>query len=394
MREGLQPPAGVKRVEARVWVFSESEPVRMDPESFDPEADRGRVKEYRISELGRYLLHPGPVEIRKRLIGCEAHPARRAPARWWHRVQSGLRRCAPRKHSEVILSGLRLKVPAMNDPDLEFHLRRLVDELRGYDPFVKKIARLKTERLAHLIGICEDIGGGYSYLKLQGSLEEKIRYLTANVGREVRVTLHRTHLSEGLFDLRGFPPAAFNSANAFRLVSYTRGGKPAACVLNALGNLDFRLADPSVLRYLSLLEHTLAANPDLQRAFAGCFFGSARAVRLFFNKELEVDYAKAGLPTLYRSIFRPADLGDGGRNLIKPVLNFLQMAVSLSYLPSTETGEEKLLTQTSILHDLRALDPLRKSLPNVYAEISRRAFSSEAGRFYLLDSITGAPHGQ
>jgi hypothetical protein len=76
------------------------------------------------------------------------------------------------------------------------------------------------------------------------------------------------------------------------------------------------------------------------------------------------------------------------------VLNFMQTAVSLSYLPVTETGEEKLLTQISILHDLRALDPLRKSLPNVYAEISRRAFSSEAGRYYLLDSITGAAHGE
>ncbi|MCU0560071.1 MAG: hypothetical protein MUD16_07740 [Desulfobacterales bacterium] len=394
MPEGLRPPAGVQRVDARVWVVSEPEPVRMDPESFDPEADRGGVKGCRLSELGRYLLHPGPVEIRKRLIGCEVHPARRAPARWWQRVQAGLRRSAPRKQADVILSGLRLKVPAMDDPDLELHLRRLVDELRGYDPFVKKIARLKTERLAHLIGICEDIGGGYSYLKLQGSLEEKMRYLTAHVGREVRVTLHRAHLSEGLFDLRGFPPAAFNPSNAFRLVNYTRGGEPAACVLNALGSVDFRLADPSALRYLSLLEHTLTANPDLQRALTGCFFGKARAVRLFFNKALEVDYAKAGLPALYRSIFRPADLGDGGRNLIKPVLNFGQTAVSLSYLPATDTGEEKLLTQISILHDLRALDPLRKSLPNVYAEISRRAFSLEAGRFYLLDSITGATHGQ
>lgn len=394
MREGLQPSAGVKRVDARVWVVSESGPVRVDPESFDPEADRGLVKECRISEIGRYLVHPGPVEIRKRLIGCEIHPARRAPARWLRRVQRGLRRGAPRKHSDVLLSGLRLKVPAMSDPDLEFHLRRLADELRGYDPFVKKIARLKSDQTAHLIGICEDIGGGYSYLKLQGSLDEKIRYLTANVGREVRVTLHRAHLSEGLFDLRGFPPAAYNPANAFRLLSYTRGGDPAACVLNALGNVDFRLADPRALRYLSLLQHTLAANPDLQRAFAGCFFGSTRAVRLFFNRELEVDYAKIGLPAVYRSLFRPADLGDSGGNLLKPVLNFMQTAVSLSYLPATETGEEKLLTQISILHDLRALDPLRKRLPNVYAEMSRRAFSSEAGRYYLLDSITGAAHGE
>lgn len=394
MREGLKTPAGMARIDTRVWVISEAEPVRLDPTAFDPEADRGPVKESRISEIGRYLIHPGPVEIRKRLIGCELHRTQRAPGRWLRRLRDRLRRSTPRKQSDVLLSGLKLKVPAMKDPGLEFHLRRLVDELRGYDPFVKKMARLETARLAHIIGICEDIGGGYSYLKLQGSIDEKLRYLTANVGREVRVTLHRAHLSEGLFDFRGFPRAAFNPAAAFRLMSYNRGGEAAACVLTAAGNVDFRLADPRVLRYLSLLDHTLAVNPDLQRAFARCFFGSARAVRLFFNKQLEVDYAKAGLPEVYRAIFRPADLNAGGRNLLKPVLNYLQTALSLSYLPEAETGEETLQTHVSILHDLRALDPLRKSLPNVYAEMSRRAFNSDAGRFYLLDSITGAAHGQ
>ncbi|MCU0538313.1 MAG: hypothetical protein MUF46_00290 [Desulfobacterales bacterium] len=377
---------------SRAWVLSESLPATVDPGSVDPEADRGPVRECRISEIGRYLLHPGPVEIRKRLVGCEVHRAQRGLVRWLRRVGSGLRRRAPKRPSDVLLTGFKLKVPAMNDPDLEAHLRRLADELRSFDPFIPKLARIQAAGLAQLVGICEEVGGGYSYLKLQGTFEEKIRYLSANVGREVRVTLHRAQVSEGLFDLRGFPPAAFNPANAFRLLTYTRAGAPAACVLNAKGNLDFRLADPQVVSYLSLFEHTLAVNPDLRHAFEACFLGSARPVRLFFNRQLEVDYSKANLPEIYRSLLRSTDPG-GSRHLIKPVLNSMQTAVSLSYLPAAEGGEEKLFTQVSILHDLRALDSLRKSLPAVYAELSRRAFSSDAGRFYLLDSITGATHG-
>ena len=54
---------------------------RVDPAEFDPEADRGTVKEYRISEIARYLIHPGPIEIRKRLIGCEVHTARNGARR-------------------------------------------------------------------------------------------------------------------------------------------------------------------------------------------------------------------------------------------------------------------------------------------------------------------------
>jgi hypothetical protein len=388
--------SGIARIEPTGWIISEGKLVRLDPADFDPEADRGTVKEYRISEIARYLIHPGPVEIRKRLIGCEVHTARNGARRLLRRLLPARANAqkASRRDSEVLLSGFKLRIPGMKDPDLEAHFKRIADELRGFDPFAKKIARLKTARLSHIIGVCEDIGGGYSYLKLQGSGEDKLRYLTANVGRDVRVTLHRAHLSEGLFELRGFPRASYNPANAFRLCTYTRDGESAACVLTSLGNVDFRLSDPQALKYLNLLEHTLKANPELRRAFDSCFLGSGRPLRLFFNKQLEVDYAKANLPEIYRDIFRTVAADASHRNLVKPVLNFMQTAVSLSYLPADEVGDGKLFTQMSILHDLRALEPLRKSLPALYAEMSKRAFTAEAGRFYLLDSITGAAYAE
>jgi hypothetical protein len=105
-----------------------------------------------------------------------------------------------------------------------------------------------------------------------------------------------------------------------------------------------------------------------------------------------VDYSKANLPEVYRDVLRSSATAASSRNLVKPVLNYLQMAVSLSYLPSPDRADQRLLTHICILHDLRALEPLRKSLPAVYAEMSQRAFSSEAGRYYVLDSITGTTH--
>ena len=40
MREGLKTPVGMARIDTRVWVVSEAEPVRLDPTAFDPEAFR------------------------------------------------------------------------------------------------------------------------------------------------------------------------------------------------------------------------------------------------------------------------------------------------------------------------------------------------------------------
>ena len=58
----------------------------------------------------------------------------------------------------------------------------------------------------------------------------------------------------------------------------------------------------------------------------------------------------------------------------------------------SESGREKLCTNISIMHDLRALDPIKQMVPQVYAEIRKRAYPSEAGRFYLLDAIKGYPN--
>jgi hypothetical protein len=290
----------------------------------------------------------------------------------------------------MILSGVKLRLPSLKDPDLEAHLKRMMDELRVFDPFGSKLARLDPRKVSHLVGICEDGGGGHSYLKLQGSTDDKIRYLNSHVGRDVRVTIHRAHLNEGLFELRGFSGAGFRPANAYTLYLYRRDGQPAACVVTALGNLDFRLPDPQAVNYLSLLENTLNFCQAFRKAFDDCFLGGARPVRLLFNRQPEVDYSKASFPEIYRDVFRSAQTAAVHCNLVKPVLNYLQTAVSLSYLTSGTSSGEQLVTHMCILHDLRAIEPLRRSLPDVYAEMNRRAFSTDAGRFYVLDSITGA----
>jgi len=383
----MQSPATAPQPGRCAWVLSEGKAVRVEPGAFDPEAEHGPVREYRLSDIGRYLLHPGPIEIRKRLAGCEVYRTRSRLSRWLQRLDR--RKTRRSRASEVILSGQKLRLPALRDPELDAHLRRIADELRGFDAFGRRLGRIDLRQVSQLAGICEDIGGGYSYLKLQGSHEDKVRYLTAHAGREVRVTIHRAHVNEGLFELRAFPAAGFDPARAFRLLAYRRDGEPAACVLTPAGHLDFRLPDPAAVKYLGLLESTLAACPDFRRAFEASFQGKARPVRLFFNRQLEVDYSKAAFPEIYRSVFRSSEAAAGQRNLVKPVLNYLQTAVSLTYLPADDAGSDRPASHVCILHDLRALEPLRKSLPAVYAEVSRRAFITEAGRFYVLDSISG-----
>jgi hypothetical protein len=72
----------------------------------------------------------------------------------------------------------------------------------------------------------------------------------------------------------------------------------------------------------------------------------------------------------------------------------MQIGISFNYIPQSDSAEDKMMTLISVLHDLRALEVLRKNLPRVYDEISKYVSVSEAGKFYLLDSIEGFNHDE
>ena len=88
-------------------------------------------------------------------------------------------------------------------------------------------------------------------------------------------------------------------------------------------------------------------------------------------------------------MFRTHNPGSNQRNLIKPILNYLQIGISLNYVLATDDKDDRMFTHISVLHDLRALEPLRKNLPDVYAAVVKQGFITDSGRYYLLDSING-----
>jgi hypothetical protein len=378
------------------WIISGAHRTGEGLPDMDPEVNRSGIKEYRLSDFGRYLVNPNTVEIKKRLIGCELHPKGSVFASLQKRLHRFFRRRSrvgiglPDRSAEVVLSNFRLRIPRFNAPDLQAHLDHLAFQLRAWDTVVKRLDAANPSAFSHVIGICEDIGGNYSYLKLQGDNREKINYIMEHVAGEVGVVINQAQSSEGSFELRGFDFSTFAASRNHRLITYQQEGRLHACLLDRQGQIDFRLEDARpLLKYLLLLEHALKANPAFLHAFEGARAGNLRPVRLLFNRQLEIDYSKANFPEVYRNVFEACQVAVNQRNLIKPILNYLQLGITLNYLPRPDEGSDRLYTFVSVLHDFRALEPLKKNLPRVYSEMGKRAQLTEAGRFYLLDSIKG-----
>ena len=59
-----------------VWIISEGKLSEIDLNEIDGPTPKNPVKAYHISDLANYLLNPNPVQVKKKLIGCETHRPR------------------------------------------------------------------------------------------------------------------------------------------------------------------------------------------------------------------------------------------------------------------------------------------------------------------------------
>jgi hypothetical protein len=391
-----QQPFGQSRTD--IWVISEGRDAQFDLSEIDAGQVNENVREYQISDIGCYLLKPQPIEIEKRLIGCEIHYPQRATTK----IIEKLKRLLPKRlrngwnshmiPPEVLVSHCKVWIPPLKDKTLQNHLFHIYESLRAYDSANRRLSQFDPHQIAHVIGICKDLGGNLTYLKLQGSIEEKIRYMQNYISKNVGVLLRKAYIGDGLFEMRGFDFHAYRPDRTHRLMAFERDGKAQCCVLNSNNTVEYRLDNADLLKYLFLLQQTLADDPKLISAFENCIQGQAKAVKLFFNQKLEVNYAKAPFPKIYRDILNAHKIDLNQGNLIRPALNYMQIGISFNYTIQNNGFEESMTTLISVLHDLRALEMLRKKLPQVHNEIQNRVKGSEAGMFYLLDSIEGFNH--
>lgn len=385
-----------------LWIMSEGRKCPFDLRGIEGAkySEKVDVRTYQISDIAYYMLSPAPIEVEKRLIGCEIHYSQRGITRFVEKIK----RLFPRRirswwkgnliPPEVLVSHSRIDMPPLKDKDLESHLKKIYECLRAYDSVTKRLPQLDPLQIAHVIGICRDFGGSYTYLKLQGNIEDKLKYVQNHFSKDVGVILRKAYIGEGLFEMRGFDFTAFDPGHCHQVVVYQLNGQPQGCVLNSKNAVEYTLSDIHLLKYMLLLQKALNDDSRLKKAFGSCIQSQAKPLKLFFNRQLEVNYSKSAFPGIYRDILKETEVDLSKRNLIKSALNYLQIGISFNYIPHCGDAENSMITLISVLHDLRALELLRKNLPQVYGEIKKRVTTSEVGSFYLLDSIEGFNHDE
>lgn len=379
---------------AQVWIIDEGRYGTEPTERFDDVHSVGPVKRYRLSDLGRYMIEPGPVEVTKRLVGCELNPRverggslRRVAGL----LPAGLRRrlAPPPPPPQVVIAEGGQGPPALATEDLARHMARLDEALHPFEPTTQQLATADAERLADVVGICEDAGGQRSYLTVQGNVAEKLDYVRDNLNRDVQVILDRAYTPDGLFDLIGFDFQRFETGRSHTLARFHHEGRIRACVLDDDGRVAFWVDDLQLVHYLILFQQSIRSNPRLDESLRRCTEGRALPLKLYFKKQLNILYTGTNLPALYKEIFEKCATPSQARETVLGILKDRQVGVSFNYVPRETAGAPRLFTEVSVLQDCRVLDAVREHVPDVVSEVSRRASVTEAGRYYLLDAMRG-----
>ncbi len=375
-----------------IWVINNGRVVDLDLSSIYDDVVTGPVMEYKISELAYYLINPKQIQLDEKVIGCKVQyrkPKEGFFKRW--RKNGKKKKGDPSKKDdafvEEILSVSKTGTPTFKDQKLNAYLLKINEMLRPYDPVQKKLTNLDIQKVKDITAICKEIGGHRYTLKLQGSINDKINFVIGALSQKAKVVFGKAYLSNGLFEMRSYRFGSFNVHNSYRIIKFKGKDQTRYCVLNTKNKFEFWITDNELINYLHIFEQSIKADSKLREAIDNCVSGKATPLKLFFTKRLEHGYSENRLPTIYREVFNTYNISMDEKEAIINILNSSQGVVFFNYLVPADNEKQIIYTNISVMHDTRALEPIKRQLPSLYSEIEKKTSVSEVGKLYLLDSI-------
>jgi hypothetical protein len=290
---------------------------------------------------------------------------------------------------QVFLARYDMRVPQLQDRQLARHVDRMRRLLQPLDPVMLDIAAMNIDRLEDIRGVCEDEGGHRTVFKIGGDVDAKRRYVIDNMFGCVKITLPQVRIADGLYEMRGLKPEGYRAERHHRLLRFHVNGRFFACLLTPEDKVALWLDDARHLRHLILLQQALETNGELTSCLDACLKGEARPLRLMLTPEMDIDYSRNRTPPVYQALFDTLHLDAAQQQDVIRSLRSHKIGVSFTYIPLKMFGDPRPTTSISVLHDVKALEVVRQDVPYLYAEISRKATRTEAGNYYLLESIKG-----
>lgn len=354
-----------------------------------------RIIAYKISDLAKYMINPNSIEIKCRLIGCKIIFQKAAPSKIRSLTEKYFSRLfkknrsdiATEFHEETIISDYSPLVADVTDAAFQYHINKIRGLLTPYDSLNEKIAELDASELNDVLGIYRDPEGNPCLLRLHGSIPEKIEYILNHVHKKIGVLINKAHIDKGLFEMKGFNFEFFDPEKASWLIIGTRNDVSEAYVLGPDGSVEFKIEEIDLIRYLHFFQASLKTNSKLRNLINESVRGQIRLLKLFINRELEIDYFKTDLPKIYKEVFDSNAIPSDARKLIVSALNKKQIGIFMNYIYDSAEGKSRPSASMYVMHDIEALEAVKEILPYLYSQINQKLGDLTADKYYLMDTM-------
>jgi hypothetical protein len=378
-----------------MWVISRGRISDIDISSIVGKPVNGLVMEYDISDFSHYMLNPNPVCIKNRLVGFRVDFVKPFSSRIKEKIKKKLpltwRNILKEDTSgrKMFVSGKKPGGTKLKDRNLEMYCNKINEHLMPYDTIIRQLSKLDTSIITDIKGVCEDLAGNRLFLNISGDVNDQISYIKSFLYKDVSVTLKRAYLSNGLFEMRGYDFRLFDAAMTYKMLKVCIDGKTRCCVFNSNNQIEYWVENIQLFYFMHMLEHSLLKDSKFNNALDMCIRGDALPLKIFFNKQFLINYSEENLPGIYKDIFQAFQMESYAKTAVVDSLKHLQYSIAFNCISNTDSGPGEMVTSVSVMHNFRALEPIKKIFPHVYSSINKKAYVSEAGKYYLLDSLLG-----
>lgn len=368
----------------KVWVISKGEHITLET-FFINEKITGIVKEYKISDIGLYMVNPNKIDIFEKLIGYEVIYKKKAKKNFLTKLFNSETTKKPR----TVLNPDHDLISPFEDKMLESAFTKISDNLLPYDSVIRSLLSENKDEVENILAYCQDPGKNKYSINLAGSIQDKIQFVRENLYQDVKITLKKSYLTNGIFEMRGFDFDKYDQDNFHRLIKYVSKGKINYAVLNSDGTLQFKVENDFFIKFMFMLEQSINSDDRLLASFQDCLARISKPHKLYFSKDIDTEYSDKHMPPVFRDGLDLSTMDKRELSYITDALNRSRRAVYFNTIIKTIDGDENIFTTITVMHDFNELVSVKKYLPEIYTKIEQDIPVSEIGKLYLLDSMSG-----
>jgi hypothetical protein len=365
-----------------VWVISRGNPAKKQLKKILGTDEEIHGYDYKISDLGNYLLKPRPLEVERTVVGYEVVKKDSLTFPFL----SFLKKNKSDDNIKQYISSLKLNLPEPGkDKVLSHFIRDFGYELARHDTIITTLKELDLTKVEKINVLYEDIDSNVLPIPIQGNPDEQRRFVLENYGRKIKVIWNNgSYLDDGIFNLKPEEFLSYNGQKSFRLFLFTHEGKKKAFVYS--GNvLHYWIKDPELLRYLIVLQQTLNMDQEFYLVMRACLRHEYQALYIEFNRKPVLDIFSRYTPYVYDNAFKLLQISQiEQKNIITSLGDFLEN-VGLKYLKKQDRGSRELMLKMTFLHTINGVSHLKEINPGLYQTIRNLSTESEIGHYYVLD---------